>query len=88
MRMGVVWAAMRIILNIRVNNNNNNRVEAWIIDWYNLLQLQAFLAVIIWFEVELDSGKSHKGQTHLKMTTRARAIHLNIRSSIYYAKGG
>ena len=54
--MGVEWAAMRIILNIRVNNNN--RVEAWIIDWYNLLQLQAFLAVIIWFEVELDSGKS------------------------------
>ena len=57
MLMGVVWAAMRIILNIRVNNNNN-RVEAWIIDWYNLLQLQAFLAIIIWFEVELDSGKS------------------------------
>ena len=28
--MGVEWAAMRIILNIRVNNNNNNSVEAWI----------------------------------------------------------
>ena len=59
MRMGVEWAAMRIILNIRVNNNNNNRVEAWIIDWYILLQLQAFLAVIIWYEVEQENPKSN-----------------------------
>ena len=40
--------------------------------------------------LQLWNQRSYKGETHLKMTTRARAIHQKHQKhlNIYYAKGG